>query len=197
MTTADFDAIQPLLERDSPFDAIVVDEAQDLLTAACMSRIGRLVRGGLGKGRWRMFLDPNNQSGLHEPMDPHVLDDLRGVAAQHKLRRNCRNTQQIVLQTRLLTGADIGVAVIEGRGPPIEISDVVDARSGALLLERRITDWLDSGVRPGHITILSPGTLSESAVRFMTAGLVAQVVSLDFSMASSLASQRAHLLDNS
>jgi hypothetical protein len=179
VAVADFDSIPKLLTKGTPFDVLIVDEAQDLLTVDSLSSLEQLVKGGLDGGRWRMFLDPNNQGGLHEPMDPTVLNRLRKLGAQHRLRRNCRNTEQIVLQTQLLTGADIGVAVIEGKGPPIEIVDVKDRADTAALLERRLVGWLDDGLRPGHITILSPLRLSESSAWLLPTGLRAQVAKVD------------------
>jgi superfamily I DNA and RNA helicase len=84
-----------------------------------------------------------------------------------------------VLQTQLLTGADIGVAVIEGQGPPIEIVDVTDHPNTATVLERRLEDWLDNGIRPGHITILSPMTFSESSASLLPTRLKSQLVRVD------------------
>lgn len=179
ITVADLESIHAILARNPSFDVLIVDEAQDFLNAASMGLLERIVRGGLNRGRWRMFLDPNNQGGLHEPIEPAVLDRLRRVAAQHRLMRNCRNTEQIVLQTQLLTGADIGVAVIEGQGPPIELVDVTDHRHTAAALERRIEDWLDSGIRPGHITILSPHGVGESSTSLLSTRLRSQLAGVD------------------
>lgn len=171
----EFDAIQPLLDKGTQFACTIIDEAQDLLSSPCMVRIERLIQGGLSGGRWRMFMDPNNQSGLHEPVEPGILDSLKKVSTVHRLRRNCRNTQQIVMQTQLITGADIGVAVIEGQGPPIELIDVNDQRGEAIALEQRLSLWLDGGVRPGHITVLSPKHLDDSVAAQLSSRMVSQI----------------------
>ena len=89
-----------------------------------------------------------------------------------------------MLQTQLLTGADIGVAVIEGQGPPIEIVDVTDHRNAAALLEGRIENWLDDGIRPGHITILSPMRLSESSAWLLPSRLKSRLTRVDMTAAS-------------
>jgi hypothetical protein len=171
----EYDAIQPLLDMGTQFDCTIIDEAQDLLSSPCMVRIERLIQGGLSGGRWRMFMDPNNQSGLHEPVEPGILDSLKKGAAVHRLRRNCRNTQQIVVQTQLITGADIGVAVIEGQGPPIELVDVEDERGETAALEERLTLWLDGGVRPGHITVLSPKHIDDSIAAQLSSRVASQI----------------------
>lgn len=145
-----------------PFDVLVVDEGQDFITDAWLARLGSFVSGGLREGTWRIFMDPNNQSGLHEPLDAQALSGLRQHAAIHRLRRNCRNTEQIVLQTQLMTGAEIGTAVIEGQGPPIDISHYEGDEECVEKLTRRLDAWLEDDVQFGHITILSPLEFEQS-----------------------------------
>lgn len=175
----EYDATQDLLDSGVQFECVIIDEAQDLLSSPCMARIERLIRGGLSGGRWRMFMDPNNQSGLHEPVEPGILGSLKRVSSVHRLRRNCRNTQQIVMQTQLITGADIGEAVIEGQGPPIELVDVNDERSEALALEKRLSLWLEGGVRPGDITILSPKHRIDSVASSLAPPMAQQIFAVD------------------
>ncbi len=180
----DFDAIQPLLESGTKFGYTIIDEAQDLVNAHCMARIDKLIEGGLEGGRWRMFMDPNNQSGLHEPLEPQSLEALKRFSTAYRLRRNCRNTEQIVLQTQLITGADIGISVIEGQGPPIELIDVGDRRSEANALEERLSTWLEGDVRPGHITVLSPRPFNDSAAAIMSQRMASQLVNVNAQVAS-------------
>ena len=44
--------------RISPADVLVVDEGQDLLNFEFFDALNRSVKGGLEKGRWRWFMDP-------------------------------------------------------------------------------------------------------------------------------------------
>lgn len=179
VTVVDFDSMQPLLNSCTQFACTIIDEAQDLLSTHCLSRIEPLIQSGLNGGRWRMFMDPNNQSGLHEPVENDVLESLRGMSTVHRLKRNCRNTQQIVMRTQLITGADIGIAKIEGQGPPIELVDVVDVNGAAIALEKVLTKWLDDGVRPGHITVLSSRQFGDSTASKMSAPMASQLVRVD------------------
>lgn len=150
-----------------PFDVLVVDEGQDFITDSWLSRLGTLLSGGLREGKWRIFMDPNNQSGLHEPLDAQALSGLRQQAAIHRLRRNCRNTEQIVLQTQLMTGAEIGTAVIEGQGPPIDIKHYESDKECVEKLTHRLDAWLEDDVHFGHITILSPLKFEQSIVSLL------------------------------
>jgi hypothetical protein len=184
ITIADYESINMLLANNTLFDSLIVDEAQDFLTADKLSQLGKLLNGGLGQGRWRMFLDPNNQSGLNEPIEKNILEGLKKIAAKQLLTRNCRNTKEIVLRTQLLTGGDIGVALIEGNGPPVEIIDVNGQKSTSEALEKRINDWLEEDISPGHITILSPLNFEESAVRLMSPKYNDMITILDKKAAS-------------
>jgi hypothetical protein len=156
------DSHDDLGSNSGPFDVLIVDEGQDFITGEWLDCLGTLVAGGLHEGTWRIFMDPNNQSGLHEPPEAEALYRLRQGATIHRLRRNCRNTEQIVLQTQLLTGAEIGTAVIEGQGPPIEIKHFNSDDECIENLISRIDAWLEEDVLLGHITILSPRSFEDS-----------------------------------
>ncbi|MCZ7558537.1 MAG: NERD domain-containing protein [Bacteroidia bacterium] len=183
VTVAHLDSLESIAASQDRFDMMIVDEAQDFLSDYGISVLDAVVAGGLESGSWRMFLDPNNQSGLHEAPEPDVLRMLQKLAFQYNLKRNCRNTEQIVLETQLLTGADIGIAVIEGSGPPIEINDVNDREDAATALDRRIESWLDDGVHPGHITILSPNAFTDSSACLLPARFRSKILTVDADIA--------------
>lgn len=147
---------------------LIVDEAQDFLTLENLQRLDQVVEGGLERGRWRVFLDPNNQAGIYGEYEADALELLRGYgAAPLKLRRNCRNTVPIVHQTQLATGADIGSTIIDGGGPAVEIVTVADSTDEAAALAARIQKWQDEGVEPGAITVLSPVEFRLSAASLL------------------------------
>ncbi|GIG91114.1 hypothetical protein Pen02_60500 [Plantactinospora endophytica] len=145
-----------------PFDAIVVDEAQDIINFPDLSRLEALLSGGLGDGFWYMFLDSNNQRGLVGSCDDEALAYLRSMRpTEVVLRDNCRNTRQIVSSTHRVTGADTGVSSA-GDGP--EVTTVVEpdptrqAAAAALELDR----LEENGIPGTEITLLSPLPLQES-----------------------------------
>lgn len=173
-----------------PFDRIIVDEAQDFLTDSGWNVLDKLVRGGLERGEWRLFMDSNNQAGLETPADPAVLERLRGIAASLRLTRNCRNTRQIVVQTTLFTGASLGEAQIDGRGLRVEVVTTSGEVQVAEKLSNRIREWLQQDVRPGFITILSPRPWSESAARLLPSDLASAVCVLDANLGNQWPSQR-------
>ncbi|MBS1711256.1 MAG: NERD domain-containing protein [Armatimonadetes bacterium] len=172
------------LESNS-LDALVVDEGQDLMRREYLAELERILVGGLTEGSWRIFLDPNAQSGLEGNFDRATYESL--VAGHHPLvlKRNCRNTQDIVLQTRLISGADMGVA-FAGDGPPVEIHYWKDKAGAAKLIEEQLLALQMSGVRPEDITILSPYEMVDSSLAQVSPAVRARIVNLTPEVARNL-----------
>ncbi len=172
-------AYEDLAEVDTQFDTLIVDEGQDLMSADRFFLLGSLLRGDLENGTWRVFYDANNQSGVYGEFDPDVLALLETYGGTSvRLQANCRNTNEIVLQTKLLTGADIGVASF-GAGPAVEYAYYEDRSQQVELLVHRIKALRDGGVSPGDVTILSPRSYAESAAADLPEHLVRDLVRVD------------------
>ena len=105
-----------LTDIDQPVDVLIVDETQDILDSNGLAALDRVVRGGLENGSWRMFLDPNTQADFVGRLDPEALTFLEELSATAVLADNCRNSREVVTNTTLMTGADIGTAAL-GSGP--------------------------------------------------------------------------------
>ncbi|WP_017973008.1 NERD domain-containing protein [Actinopolyspora halophila] len=90
------------------YDVVFIDEAQDLMNADGMDTLDRAIRGGRDEGRWRMFLDPNNQAQVDGGYDAEVCDLVKTEATQFRLRKNVRNTRAIVHTVQEYLGADVG-----------------------------------------------------------------------------------------
>ena len=162
------------------FDAMVIDEGQDLLDLEMLDQLDTLLAGGLGAGRWCFFHDINNQSGLLGPTDPDALDWLRSFGpVTIPLRTNCRNTRQILKQVQTELGADMGVDGT-GNGPEVCVFDVRSRDSAVNALAKEIDRLIDpGGVHPGGITILSPLPFIESVASQLPRRLVDRMQILD------------------
>ncbi|MDS4022041.1 MAG: NERD domain-containing protein [Candidatus Competibacter sp.] len=105
------------LER---YDCLVVDEAQDLMTAGFMDVLDLLLRNGLEKGLWLLCLDPA-QAIFRRQFDSDVFNRLKRLGHQLQLTINCRNTRPIAAYVMGLSrsgslpqsGADGPMPVIE------------------------------------------------------------------------------------
>ena len=139
----------------TPYDVLVVDEAQDLMTFDILENLERAIVGGWADGRWTMFLDQNSQAHLYGDFDPDALAYVQSFGpVKPALKFNCRNTREIVFQTRAYTGADTGVATA-GAGPEVIFVAVEDQQAELAALEMHLRSLAEQEVAPEHITIVS------------------------------------------
>lgn len=166
------------------FDAIIIDEGQDILNLDDLARVDGVLQGGLSGGRWRVFYDINRQSGLVGRFDPEALDLLHSYGGVNtRLRRNCRNTHEIVLQTKLLTAADLGTASA-GHGPPVEYALYESSEQQVALINAHLRALQDDDIPPGDITILSALPLRESAASKCRAARKGRIVEMNETVAA-------------
>jgi hypothetical protein len=142
------------------WDALVVDEAQDLMSPNWSRYFDRLLRGGLEKGRWRYFLDPNQDVLLGS--DPASVEHIDRQATSHyRLKKNCRNTRQVATSAALFTGLE-SLDTLRVEGPDVEEHWYRDASGGRATAVSVIREWLTGGLTPDQIAILSRRPLRES-----------------------------------
>lgn len=96
------------LTTDTGYDVVLVDEAQDMMTARAMDKIDKVIIGGRSSGRWRMFMDQNNQAHVEGEYDSEVAGILATEAVTVDLDLNVRNTRAIVHVVQEYLGADVG-----------------------------------------------------------------------------------------
>ncbi|MFD5428326.1 NERD domain-containing protein [Streptomyces sp. NPDC127084] len=153
ITLLPFDRLDEV--RGRTFDHLIVDEAQDLMTFECLDTLEKVVSGGLAKGHWLFMLDQNNQVLVPDSFDPEAWDYLLTLGfVSGPLKRNCRNTVQIVKQVHHYTGADLGVASA-GEGEAVRYADAQDVREEAAVLDVYVNELVREGVSLRDITLLS------------------------------------------
>lgn len=147
---------------EDKYDILIMDEGQDLLNFECLDLLDDVLKGGIENGVWRFFYDGNNQGGIYNEFEPDAVEFLRSLnAVTIPLTRNCRNTHQIVVQTKMLTAADLGTPSA-GRGLPVSYKYYDTNIKGASLLHSWINNLLKEDVRHEDITILSPVSFKQS-----------------------------------
>lgn len=88
-------------ENAKKYDVLIVDEAQDILTAEYLDVLSELLVGGLAGGKWLIFGDFKNQAiylGSSERSADDLTKDLAERSphhAKHSLYVNCRNAEKI------------------------------------------------------------------------------------------------------
>ena len=164
------------LER---FDALIVDEGQDLFEMGCIETLDGVLDGGLETGRWCWFHDLNNQS-LTPRFDRRAKDHLESLdPVRMPLRINCRNTRVILEWIQDTLDADMGVHGA-GAGPAVRTQSAATRRESAERTTREIGELVDvGGLAPGSVTILSPLDLAESSVALMPPAAARRIRRLD------------------
>lgn len=162
------------------FDALIVDEGQDLLAMEILELLDTALVGGFEQGRWCFFHDLNNQAGYFGRADPDALSLLESYSgARVPLTRNCRNTRQILEKVQLLLGADMGIRGT-GDGPDVVHHIAPSREQAALILAEEIERLTGpGGLSSSEITILSPLTFNESAAALLRPTVSADVMQLD------------------
>ena len=142
------------------YDFVIMDEAQDFMTASGIEYLDRVVSGGLNAGSWAAFIDANAQRGIRRAFDQAAFDlVMESRPTRLVLRRNLRNSHEIVAYVADTTGADIGIPG-GGHGPDVSLTlleheDDFPARARAVLEALRreavlprdvvVLTWLDPG----------------------------------------------------
>ena len=159
------DNLMALNIKPNTYDILIVDEGQDLLSMKILEVLDYLLIGGLEKGKWRWFMDMNNQSGVDGICDKEGYEFLMEYDPSIiRLNENCRNTKEIIYQTQLNTGADIGVAKIKGHGIHVQYEDVGSNAQAVSKLELALSKWSKEVDSLNDIVILSPVEFKKSIV---------------------------------
>ncbi|WP_433871236.1 NERD domain-containing protein [Saccharopolyspora sp. CA-218241] len=155
------------LSYGKQYDVVLVDEAQDLMNADGMDALDKAIRGGRAEGRWRMFLDPNNQAHVDGEYDPEVYDLVKTEATQLQLQKNVRNTRAIVHVVQDYLGADVGdPGIVNGDRVYWHATEKEPDVSAA---EQVARDLISKGARRNDIWIISatsdePPALSDANI---------------------------------
>ncbi len=154
------DALEQL-DRFGSVDALVLDEGQDLLKPTYVQFLDASLDGEMSSGDWRLFYDPNQDIFIGGA--PTELERLEEFAASYRLTKNCRNTREIALATSFVSGVRLAETLVVD-GPDVVEEWGADTKELQKCVPRVLRDWLDRGLEPGQITILSPRTYEHSLV---------------------------------
>lgn len=182
LTVAQADKAQVAARRAGieRFEALIVDEGQDLLRLTLLDPLDQVLAGGLDQGRWCWFQDFNNQAGFFGPPEPEALTLLTSFAPTRiPLTTNCRNTRQIIDLVQRTLGADMGVRG-SGDGPAVVTHQARTEAEASHLLAAEIGRLTGpGGLAPGEITLLSPLPYTQSSAARLPAGLTSALSLLD------------------
>lgn len=162
------------------FDALIVDEGQDILNMDALARLDGCLHGGISEGRWCFFHDANNQSGLCGSYAPDAYDYLESFGpVRIPLKTNCRNSLPILQRIQDDLNADVGNSGV-GDGPAVREIQVAGADDAVQALENELRGLVDDGVfDTGDIVVLSPVPFAQSWMSSLSGGLRDSISVLD------------------
>ena len=142
------------IPSDTKYDCIIIDEAQDIMDQEIIDILEEHLNGGADSGKWRIFLDSNNQAKIMNRFDSDIYKELCKKASLHRLSMNCRNTNEITDWVKRLCAADIGNTTwTKGQQPELHF---FNREESVKRLEEELDELVNSGIQYGKITIISP-----------------------------------------
>lgn len=161
--------LEAAIECELPaWDALVIDEAQDLLTPENLDAFDYMLGSpGLNRGHWHIFFDRlQNIYGVEvQEMVEHRLSEAQ--PAYDDLFENCRNTKQVAVQGSIISGIDLAIT----GAPDGPVSDNIyyrDQKDFVTRLNSLVADLLSQDISPGDIAILSTRRRENSSVSGLT-----------------------------
>lgn len=139
----------------SGFDCLIVDEAQDMMSSAILDTFDIVLDGGLEAGRWRFFLDANNQAAVYGKFQSEAFERVRQFGSLSVLSVNCRNTKPVSVETAMLA-RPVVFADARADGQPVRYCWYKNATEQVRQLRSLLQNMLSEGAAPGSISVLSP-----------------------------------------
>ena len=166
--------VEALLENgEIRYDAVVIDEGQDLLKSAYIDVFDVLLRGGIKAGRWRLFYDPNQD--IYRGQEANAIAALEcGAPARFQLFKNCRNTRPIATTTSLLTCTRCP-ETLTVNGPEVRTQWYATPVQQIRQISNHLNYLLGAGVAPREIVILSKRRLNFSVLALGLRGVPVRV----------------------
>ena len=160
--------IESNFHTQKKYEAIIVDEGQDLLNDACFSNFLDLLKFPLDQSKVYWFMDSYNQSHLYEDIDAETIDLLSGDFFTYKLDVNCRNPVEVIKETNKLCGTNIELSNnASTREMRYEILNTDDPKSHGKRVQVIIDDLIDEGALLEDICILTLTNNKESCVNHL------------------------------
>lgn len=151
-------AIEAMIEAPEAmcvFDALVIDEAQDILQPHYLDFLDLSLQGGLGAGRLRLFGDFERQNIYGSQDGSNVLDQL--PTSRYRLSINCRNTPRVAAWVSLLGGLSPDYSKVlrsdDGHQPALKFYKHEPERE--VLLAESLQELAREGFRGHDIVVLS------------------------------------------
>jgi hypothetical protein len=142
---------EPMFE---PYNALVLDEAQDLMGEAFINAFDLLLDQGVNRGVWHLFMDPN-QNIYGVEAERSLAELLGSGSGQYDLTINCRNSLKVAVNSSVLSKIDVPLHRV-AQGGYEKFLYYTDAQDLKRKLNALVAELLHNGVNRKDIIFLSP-----------------------------------------
>ncbi len=144
---------QGLLEEK--YDAVVIDEGQDLMNTYYYLCVNSLIKGGFSNGSWAIYFDPSQNIFNDNQEFEDIWKQLKADAENnYTLTRNCRNTRQIAVANKMISNIP-QAKQLRADGSEVEYVSYTSTSDEAKKLIKIIRNLRSQGVTADEIVILS------------------------------------------
>lgn len=145
------------------FEILIIDEAQDILSEKTIECLDKFIEGGMARGEWIFFADPNQDIFMKGENYTSTVSFLKDTyyPCFLRLNKNCRNTAQIARRNSVLTSTPPS-KYLNLSGPEVKAFEFSDENNFIDVLEREIRSLLSGGTYVKDIIILSARRLENS-----------------------------------
>ena len=142
------------------YDVLLIDEAQDLISYSYLMALEYVIKGGWENGIWRLFLDSKFQINVQGIFDMETFSAIKKYSPFNiKLTENCRNTSEVIRETKILTGLDFSSDSMSSGIAELKYYSSQEEQFG--LISHTLSNLLREN-QPGDITILTERIFSSS-----------------------------------
>lgn len=163
------EAYTNLIDKDTEYTFLIMDEAQDILiNEDWVDCIELLLKGGIASGKWNIFGDFELQNLYSIFNYDDLLKDLKFRAnnvASYNLTLNCRNLKEVSSLNFSLSGLKSPYSKFLRTNKPISASKYYfysSEKDQFKKLKEQISTLLHTGFKPNDIVILSKVSESKS-----------------------------------
>lgn len=181
VVVATFESLQVESRRAfvSQYDAVIVDEAQDMYDEVKLKLLDSFIKGGLSAGKWLFLQDLTNQRNSQSTFAVPIVKRVEQFSdVRLTLDVSYRYTRPILnFLSKILDVDTIPTAKIDGS--EVEVLFSSTKQSEVVHIERVIEKLTNTGYLLSDITLLSPNTFLDSIASSLPRHLLNHIVQID------------------
>ena len=145
------------------FDKIIIDEFQDICTAAYLAFFDKILKKGLCDGNFTFYGDFTRQAIFNKTSDLSLLDSY-SIYAKKQLSVNCRNSMNVGNELVNISGFEDTKYKLQIPGEKVEFYTWKTSTEQTSKFDSIVRTLIDAKINPRDITVLAPITRNNSII---------------------------------